>query len=96
MNQFLARIKAVESPICQCGAVPESPRHYLFSCSRWISQRKEMHDKWPGQENNMRHFLGAKSVNDSDAWRPVNKAIQTMISYVRATVRLETEIQHLY
>ena len=64
--------------------------------SRWISQRKEMYDKWPGKESDMRHFLGAKSANDSDAWRPVSEAIQTMISYVRATARLEAETQHLY
>ena len=32
LNQFLARIKAIESATCACGAAPESIRHFLFSC----------------------------------------------------------------
>ena len=36
LNQFLARIKAIKSPICACGAAPELIRHFLFSCLRWI------------------------------------------------------------
>ena len=95
LNQFLARIKAVKSPTCQCGAAPESPRHYLFSCNRWVRQRKEMYAKCPNKEGNIRLFLGAKSATDSDSWRAVSEAIQAMISYVRATARLEVEDQHL-
>ena len=89
LNQFLARIRAVESPICQCGAAPESIRHFLFSCSRWTTQRKKMYDKWPGKEGDVRFFTGSKSATDTAAWRPELEAIQTVIEYVRATTRFE-------
>ena len=70
LNQYLARIRAVESAICQCGAAPESPRHFLFSCARWIAQRKKIYDKWPGKEGDMRFFTGAKSARETSAWQP--------------------------
>ena len=58
LNLFLARIKATESVICACGAAPESVRHFLFSCLRWIRQRRGMYAKYPGKEGNIRFFFG--------------------------------------
>ena len=66
LNQYLSRIRVVNSPSCQCNAAPESVRHFLFSCSRWIAERREMYKKWPVKEGNMRFFLGAKSTSDTD------------------------------
>ena len=66
LNAFLARIKASESATCACGAAPESVRHFLFSCSRWIRQRREMCAKHPGKEGNIRFFLGAKGPQDDE------------------------------
>ena len=44
----------------------------------------------------MRFFLGAKSANDIDAWKPVIEAVRTVIRYARATARLEMEVAHSY
>ena len=85
------RIKAIESPTCQCGAAPESLRHFLFSCKRWTPQRREMYERWPGKEGNMRFFLGAKRPDDTDTWKPDMEAIRTVIKYVRATARLDKD-----
>ena len=92
LNQFLARIKAIDSPLCQCGVAPKSLRHFLFSCSRWVSHRREMYNSWPGKEGDIRFFLGAKSTDDTDAWTPVIEAVRTVIRYARATARLEVEV----
>ena len=50
-----------------------------------------MNDKWPGKEGDMRFFMGAKSATETSTWKPELKAIQTVIEYVRATMRFETE-----
>ena len=55
-----------------------------------------MYDRWPGKEGDMRFFLGAKSANDTDAWKPVIEAVRTAIRYARATARLEAEVAHSY
>ena len=91
LNQYLSRIKVVNSPSCQCDAAPESVRHFLFSCSRWIAERKELYKKWPDKEGNMRFFLGAKSTSDTNKWKPEREAITAVINYARATMRLDIE-----
>ena len=91
INQYLARIKAIDSPLCSCGAAPESLRHFLFSCSRWVSQRRELYEKWPGKEGNLRFFVGAKATNDGVAWSPELEAIRAVINYTKATARFEIE-----
>ena len=89
LNLFLARIKAAESAICACGAAPESVRYFLFSCSRWIQQRREMDAKYPGKEGNARFFLGAKGPQDDEMWTPNMSAIRAMICFVDSTKRFE-------
>ena len=93
INQYLARIKAIESPLLPYGAAPESLRHFLFSCSKWVSQRKELYEKWPGKEGNLRFFVGAKATSDGAAWSPELEAIRAVINYTKATARFEIEIE---
>ena len=91
LNQFLARIKAIESPICACGAAPESIRHFLFSCSKWIHQRRELNAKYPGKEGNVRFFLRAKGPQDDHTWKPNIGAIRAVICFVKLTKRFKRE-----
>ncbi|KAI0737967.1 hypothetical protein C8Q80DRAFT_289162 [Daedaleopsis nitida] len=37
LNAYLVRIRAVDSPLCQCSAcsVPETAAHYMFTCRRF-------------------------------------------------------------
>ena len=44
----------------------------------------------------MRFFLGAKSANDTNAWKPMIEAVRTVIRYARATARLEAEVGYVY
>ena len=88
LNQFLARIRAIESATCSCGEAPESPRHFLFGCRLWIERRKELYEKWPGKEGNLRYFLGAKGHDDTMQWKPELGAIRAMVCFAKATGRL--------
>ena len=90
LNQYLTHIRAAELPTYQCGAAPKSLKHFLFSCIRQITQRKRMYDKQPGKEGDIRFFTEAKSVNDIMAWQPDLEAIKTMIGYIRATAKFDT------
>ena len=92
LNQYLSRIKVVNSPSCQCGAAPESVQHFLFSCSKWTAERREMYMRWHDKEGNMRFFLSAKSTSDTNKWKPEREAITAVINYARATTRLDTEV----
>ena len=93
INQYLARIKAIDSSLYPCGAAPESLRHFLFSCSRWVSQRRELYEKWPGKEGNLMFFVGAKVTNDRVAWSPELETIRAVINYTKATARFEIKIE---
>ena len=35
-NAFLARIGVIDSPICPACQVPETPAHFLLTCSRFV------------------------------------------------------------
>ena len=39
LNRFLARIGAVDSPLCAVCRVPESVSHYLLTCRRYLAPR---------------------------------------------------------
>ena len=41
----------------------------------------------------MRFFLGAKAPDEPTTWRPDTEAIKTVIKYVRATARLDREVE---
>ena len=57
-----------------------------------MSQRRELYEKWPGKEGNMKFFLGAKAANDGVAWKPELEAIRSVINYTKTTARLEMEV----
>ena len=56
-----------------------------------MSQRRELYEKWPGKEGNLRFFVGAKATNDGVAWSPELEAIRAVINYTKATARFEIE-----
>ncbi|KAI0754683.1 hypothetical protein C8Q80DRAFT_1069714, partial [Daedaleopsis nitida] len=39
LNAYLARIRAVDSPLCSACQVPETPAHFLFTCHRFTEAR---------------------------------------------------------
>lgn len=39
LNAYLARIQAVDSPLCSMCRVPETPAHFMFTCRRFTEAR---------------------------------------------------------
>lgn len=61
LNDYRARIKLVESPMCDCTTASESVRHVLFQCSRWRTEREILRitagDRW----GDISYLLGGRS-----------------------------------
>ncbi len=45
LNDYLAKINAVESDECGCGTGRETVRHFLFHCTRWATHRADLINK---------------------------------------------------
>ncbi|KAI0742800.1 hypothetical protein C8Q80DRAFT_1075776, partial [Daedaleopsis nitida] len=43
LNAYLARIRAVDLPLCSACQVPETPAHFLFTCLRFTEARHALH-----------------------------------------------------
>jgi len=46
LNYYFFKIKKITSPLCDCGHENETIEHYLFSCTRFTTQRKLLKDVW--------------------------------------------------
>jgi hypothetical protein len=44
LNNYLARIGVEESTACTCGASHESIHHFLFRCSRWENEQRNLRE----------------------------------------------------
>ena len=92
LNTFLYRIKAVQSDQCACGRAKETVEHFLFRCTRWIKQRKELLQCAGAQHGNLSFFLGGKSVSDNQHWTPNLEAVRATIRFAVATGRLDADL----
>ncbi|KAI0717736.1 hypothetical protein C8T65DRAFT_527287, partial [Cerioporus squamosus] len=74
LNKYLARIHAVDSPLCSVCHVPETVTHYLFTCRRFVTARHALRQAIKGPLN-LRNTLGDV------------KARAAVLEYVDATGR---------
>ncbi|KAI0331762.1 hypothetical protein GY45DRAFT_561205 [Cubamyces sp. BRFM 1775] len=58
LNAFLARIRAVTSPLCPVCQVPESVDHFIRTCRRFTIQRHELRRAMGRFPLTLRHALG--------------------------------------
>ena len=99
LNHYLHRIGAVESAMCQCGRETETVRHFLFRCPRWRSIRNSSYltsqprwgdqSYWLGAWSDQRGPNGPLIDGEKEKWRPNVSAVKKIISFVKATGRLE-------
>ncbi|KAI0661447.1 hypothetical protein C8Q70DRAFT_898000, partial [Cubamyces menziesii] len=75
LNAYLARIRAVDSPLCSHCGIPETVSHYLFTCRRYAPQRHRLRQAINGP-------LSLRSVLSS------TDARTAVLDYVAATGRL--------
>ncbi|KAI0824853.1 hypothetical protein BC628DRAFT_1301973, partial [Trametes gibbosa] len=58
LNSYLARIRAVSSPLCPTCRVPETVDHFLCACRRFHSHRHELRRSLGKQPLTLKNILG--------------------------------------
>ena len=89
LNDYLHRIQATTSEQCACGHARETVEHFLFHCSLWEEQRKELRRDASTQRNDISTHLGGKSEVDGPDWKPNMAAVRATIEFTLATGRLK-------
>ena len=88
LNDHLYRIKAAPSDRCACGQARETVDHFLFRCTKWVTQRKCMQDCSTTRMGNLSFFLGGKASSDKQNWTPDMRAVRATITFAISTGRL--------
>lgn len=73
LNYYLAKVKIMESEVCECRREPESVGHFLLRCPRWTSERANMWRVMGKRSGNLSLLLGGwdpQSHADREEWRP--------------------------
>ena len=89
VNKYLHRIGAAETDTCDCGQEEETVDHFLFRCTRWDEQRERMRNIDQAMMGNLSFFLGGKTAEDGDKWRPNLGAVRAAIKFAISTGRLD-------
>ena len=93
LNGYLHRIGAVESEQCACGQASETVEHFLFRCTRWETQRRQMLQHSETRRGSLSFFLGGKAPSDPEDWKPNMNAVRASIRYAISTGRISTETE---
>jgi hypothetical protein len=91
LNGYLHQIGAVESDLCPCGNARETVEHFLFRCTKWDTQRRQMLRQTDDKISNLSFFLGGKATSDQEPWSPDTTAVKATIQFTIATDRLHME-----
>ena len=95
LNDYLFKIKAAESDLCECGE-RETVRHFLFFCNRWSKQRRQIQQHrrfgdlppFLGAYSNRKDIKGRPIDGPYERWRPDMELVRMTIEFARATERL--------
>lgn len=77
LNSFLYRINAKDSPLCETCQVPETTKHYLLECERFIDQRHILRQEIKRPLNSVSALLTLAEP----------KRISAVLHYIQATER---------
>ena len=89
LNEYLFRIRAVESDQCECGAAKETVRHFLFRCTKWDSLRRKWEPENRSKRGNLAWALGGKEASDTERWKPNVEAVRRTVRFAIETGRLQ-------
>lgn len=95
LNEYLHRIRAVESNQCVCGQSSETIEHFLFRCTKWTTLRDQMLQQTDTRRGSLSFYLGGKAPSDPEDWTPDMNAVRATVRYAIATGRLSTETKRL-
>ena len=99
LNDYLAKINAVESDQCGCGTGRESVRHFLFHCTQWANYCVDLINKTAGRWGDLSFFLGGRLYKytryrggsralDEEPWTPAIDIVRATIRFSQLTKRL--------
>lgn len=100
LASFLAKIKAVDSDMCECGLGPETRQHFLFSCPRFTHLRGDLIKAMGQSFGELSIALGGWTARrtasgrllqgEKNRWRPSVSIVKAVLSYARRTGRLQS------
>jgi hypothetical protein len=90
LNEYLHKIKAAETAQCTCGQATESVKHFLFRCTQWDQQRRQLFQETDSRRGCLSFFLGGRAASEQEkGWAPNMSAVRATVKYAIATGRLE-------
>jgi hypothetical protein len=93
LNGYSRKTGASESDLCVCGQARETVKHFLFRCTRWDAQRRQLLAQTDTGQGNLSFYLGGKALCDPETWTPNMDAVRATIKFAMATRRLDTEVE---
>ncbi|KJZ69428.1 hypothetical protein HIM_11178 [Hirsutella minnesotensis 3608] len=93
LSRYLRTIGAADSDLCECGQAAETIDHFLFRCTKWVTQRQVLFECARAKIGNLSFFLGGKAASDGDKWKPDMQAVRAVIKFAIETKRLDRDQQ---
>jgi len=98
LNGYLHKIHCSDTPLCDCDCnLVETVQHFLFTCPRWVEQRRSMRIAHGEAWGDLSTALGGKDrmrsakEDDKEGWRPNRENVFATINFAIATGRLATK-----
>jgi hypothetical protein len=90
LNGYLYKIKAVETDQCACSQATETVKHFLFRCTQWDEQRRQLYRETVSRRGCLSFFLGGRAASEQEkGWKPNMSAVRATVRYATATGRLD-------
>jgi ribonuclease HI len=101
LNEYRARIKQADSPLCDCNGGVESVKHVLLHCPMWTTERQHLREVAGNRWGDVSFLLGGKSRKcdprtgesmDGDKWKPDTKVVRETIAFLKSTGRFSAQM----
>ena len=93
-NGYLAKIRAVETNICECGRESESVDHFLFRCPQWLKQGQTIFNlarkanRWVDLSFALGGWSNERKDGTLQGWKPSQEIVSATIKSAIAAHRL--------
>lgn len=91
---YLAKIRAVETNICECGRESECVDHFLFRCPQWLKQGQTLFNlarkanRWVDLSFALGGWSSKRKDGTLQGWKPSQEMVSATIKFAIATHRL--------
>ncbi|GIZ44655.1 hypothetical protein CKM354_000785200 [Cercospora kikuchii] len=101
LNEYMARIRQIESPMCMCGQGGETVKHGILHCPNWTAERTRLKEVAGDRWGDVSYLLGGKSRRrdprtgqyvDGDQWRPDLVVVRATIAFLKSTGRFSSQV----